>query len=66
MTESSDALGFDIQQGDDSEADRIDQAIPVGEEPADVPPSDVPLEADPADTYEQHLEVPVDDDYPRE
>ncbi|MBM7457698.1 hypothetical protein [Rhodococcus coprophilus] len=66
MTESSDALDFDIQQGDDSEADRIDQAIPVDEEPEGVPPSDVPLEADPVDTYEQQLEVPVDDDYPRE
>jgi len=26
----------------------------------------VPLEADPVDTYEQHREVPSDDDYPRE
>lgn len=65
MTESSDAIDFDIQPGDDSEADRLDQALPVVDEPVDTPPSEIPLEADPVDTYEQHREVPHDDDYPR-
>jgi len=66
MTDASDAIDFDIQPGDDSEADRLDQALPVVDEPVDALPSDIPLEADPVDTYEQHREVPHDDDYPHE
>ena len=65
MTESN-ALGIEIQSDNDSEADRLEQAIPVYDDPADDLPSDVPLEADAADTYEQYREVPADDDYPHE
>jgi hypothetical protein len=71
MTESSDAvrsnaIEFDSPADKDSEADRIEQAIPVYDDPADTIPSEVPLESDPADTIDQYREVPEDEDYPHE
>ncbi|MEE2034523.1 hypothetical protein [Rhodococcus chondri] len=71
MTESSDAvrsnaIEFDSAADTDSEADRIEQSIPVYDDPADVIPPELPLESDPADTVDQYREVPGDEDYPRQ
>ncbi|NUT47821.1 MAG: hypothetical protein HOV94_11015 [Saccharothrix sp.] len=44
------------------DADALEQARPVGEEPSEEPPADAPAEADPADVVEQHRDVDADDE----
>lgn len=52
--------------GDVSEADVIEQALPLADEDTGAPYADpIPVDANPDDVLEQRLEVPVDDDdYP--
>lgn len=62
MTESSETTEFTELP----EADRIEQEMPAGDEPADDEVTSVPLEVEPADALEQSRVVPGDEDYPRE
>lgn len=64
MTESSDALGFDDPTATDSEIDRVDGITPAYADAEDTIPTEVPLEADVADTVDQYREVPADEEYP--
>ena len=56
------AVPADAVAGDVSEADALEQQLPVEPEEPGAAPTTGDREADPADVLEQEAEVPVDDD----